>query len=305
MTKETENVNLVKGMVNPSGNSTFAISKSYKWLILIQPIVFGGMLIGISFARISDPKFDSWIFLLGITFFGSLFYYSINCWTHINDYLQVNEIGITYVSKKGSSTFLPWGSISKLRGRIVLQRLDLYDTNGHRAMSLEYQLENFNQLRNIVHERTRNLREKHSEEKVFDRSTFFYGMFSSLVLQSGYVAWLFLVSSHSFGHIFGAILFTIFAIFYALVMFCDTRKVRIEPLTVVFVNWYREKAVPFTDICDITLETRSVGRGQKMTMVIIELLNGKNIRLSWFKKGEDVLFDSLKSAWSIRMGIRQ
>jgi hypothetical protein len=299
MTTRNENLNLAISTASPQNNSTFTFSKSYKWLLLILLIIFGGMLIGMSYARFSDPKLTSRIFILGLTFFGSLFWYSIYCLARIDDYLQINEIGITYVSKKGSSTFLPWGSISEIRGRIMLQRLELYDTNGHRAMTLEYQLENFNQLRNFIHERTRQLREKHSEEKIFYRSSYFYGMFSSLVLLFGAMAWFLLITSH----IIGAILFAICSVLFTLLIFCDTRKIKIEPLNVVLINWFKEKVIPYSEICDITLETQSIGRGQKMTIVFIELLNGKNIRLSWFKKGEDVLFDSLRSAWASRTGI--
>jgi hypothetical protein len=294
-----------KDSVTPISDNTFTFSKSDRRLYLVCNYVSGGILFFTLFIPFINPDFSYWFSILGLIFFGPLYYLTLDRWRHRYDYFEVDERGITYVSKNGLSNFLPWENISCFRQNDLLQRLGLYDRLGHRAMSLHYDLENFDQLRNIIHKRTRHLWEKHSLQRVFNRPVFYYVIVIFIILLESLVG-LFFKSEVMW---IGLTLLAGMIVSWLIIMFAGIRKIKVEPSSITLLRYsFSKKVIPYHEIRDISIETcvgNAFGGGDKITMVSIKLFNGKIIQLSSeFKGGEDVLFDSLRFAWATAFGIR-
>jgi len=286
--------------VSLASEETFRLPQSYKWLLLFCIIVLGAFLSwSLVLPFIESSQKSVWLSMCGVALFGSLFWYSLQVWKRVDDYIQVNGTGITYVSKRGQSTFLQWENISGIRGRFYLQRLELYDDRGQKAMNLEYQFENFDRLRQIVHENTGHLRERHALQKVFHRHAYVYSFYVVSILAIGSMAWFSLKQSASMPAI-GIAGFTALAI---IMLLREIRKVNIEPSAVMLVYSLWERKLPYTEISDIFLKNVYI-RGNSCAAVFIKQCNGKTFKLMGFKNGEDALFDALRSAWEARIGKR-
>jgi hypothetical protein len=64
--------------------------------------------------------------------------------------IVVDQEGISYLWPRPGGRKLTWGEIASLRFRRILQRLDLIDSNGASALSIDCQIENFDELVGIV-----------------------------------------------------------------------------------------------------------------------------------------------------------
>jgi hypothetical protein len=275
---------------------TFRFPKSIKWFCLIGVLFFWGMaFLGLALPYIQPSK-NTYEWILGpvlAVVFIPLGWYCFKVWRKCDAYVRVSETEITYLSPHGEQISLHWRDLFALKERVLLQRLELYDTRGQKVMNLEYQLEDFDRLIQLIQRDAPQLREKHVIYKVFHRH--------------GYVRSM-LLGSCIFFAIFGLFILyksntlmgLVFLVFAALSLATSLREISRVTVgqtetTLTYPLW--ERKVPYGQIVDITLKTVIGGQGNVSITVIIKRYKGKDIKLSMIKEGSLVLFDALQAAW--------
>ncbi len=87
-----------------------------------------------------------------------------------SDRVAVDDRGLWYLPHKRLPNLLRWEEIANVEARDIARRLIVGDAPGVRRIKLEYQLENFDKLRDIVLERAAARRAQGSARSVFNRN---------------------------------------------------------------------------------------------------------------------------------------
>jgi hypothetical protein len=292
-------------MDQTSKTSTFRFPKSVKWIFLICGSAFFCFeIIGIRALQENLTDHPNPRGLVVTLFFILMFalagLYSLRFGLKCDDCIETSAEGIKYISKRGKSTLLRWQDISSIKERIQRQRLVLYDNFGNRAMNLEYQLDNFNELRAIIQEKTPHLHIRNAQIKLFHTSYCklpvniigFLGIFMFLGL--GYL-------TYRDDQIGVAKIFCAFALFEAIVFFMSLlttiQKIEIKNKEVILKYFLRQRPLPYSRIDNIQLQNASDSKGNQFSEVILKVKDQKEIKLVLIKEGTIALYDSLHDAW--------
>jgi hypothetical protein len=259
------------------------------WMMLgCSLLCFGLMAVGLAWPLI-DPQHDSLAievpFVVGLGLFAAL---TLRSCVRFRDSIAANSDGIWYLPRKGESTFISWCDVASLKAHDTQQRLVLADATGSRSIRLEYQLEDFGRLREFVLTNTAHA----SPANVFHRT-----WINKVILLSGTVIFLVLAwLSHHQGQLGPSLFFIGFASLSLGAITQDPVGVEItrEAVIVEYPGWKR--TIPFDAISSITLKDVH-NRGNVWAAVVIELRQGKPIRLFRFREGSVALHDTLQSAW--------
>lgn len=129
----------------------------YRAVFRVAPWFCG--LIALFFASIlflsAPPGIAEWVLAgLGVGGFGWLAKASIQTLRHLPlADVSVDEEGIWPTLHARATSRIPWSRVAHVRARQTLQRLELLDASGALLIRLEYQLNGFERLREIVMER--------------------------------------------------------------------------------------------------------------------------------------------------------
>ncbi len=206
--------------------------------------------------------------------------------------MRVDSSAIWYMPRRGNPIRLLWNDIHTFRERNLLQRLELYDVRGVKVINVEYQLEGFDRLRQLILESASHLREKLGRLKVFHKAFLAHGMLIFGVLLFSGMGWL----AGSRGEYWAQWISGGLAIL-GLVAFAKLLwKVRVEYNHVSLVYPFWERKLRYSEIGDIRLENVP-GRGNVIITVFVELKSGKRLEFAHFKEGVIPLYESLKAAW--------
>lgn len=89
-----------------------------------------------------------------LSLFGSCLYLSLDMVRSCGDRIVVADDGLRNLSPNRPSVFIAWEEIADVCAQNVMQRLVVTDRTGERRIHLEYHLEGFGRLRQVVLDRS-------------------------------------------------------------------------------------------------------------------------------------------------------
>ena len=107
-----------------------------------------------------------------------------------DDYVRIDNSTISYVPRRGNPVRLSWTDIHNIRERNYMQRLELYNARGLKVMNLEYQLEGFDRLRQLILEGASHLKGKYIRQREFHKTNVVHGILIFSVMLYGGMVWL-------------------------------------------------------------------------------------------------------------------
>ena len=102
--------------------------------------------------------------------------YCFGFWRMGDDYVRIDNSTISYVPRRGNPVRLSWTDIHNIRERNYMQRLELYNARGLKVMNLEYQLEGFDRLRQLILEGASHLKGKYIRQREFHKTNVVHGI---------------------------------------------------------------------------------------------------------------------------------
>lgn len=273
----------------------FRFPRSFKSLWLFCVVVFSGIVLIVLVLAIIDSSqgWKLWLITgLCLALFIPATIYSFYVLRMGDDYVRVDSSGITYVPRRGKPVGLPWSDIHNIKERNYLQRLELYNARGRKVMNLEFQMEGFARLRQLILESAGHLKEKMSRVKVFRKAFFAHGMLIFAILLFAGMGWL----AGRQGEYWVQWIFGGLAVWSVVAFAKLLWKVRVDyhHVSLVYPFWGRK--VKYSEIGAIKLENVS-DRGNEIITVFVELKNGKRLEFAHFKEGAIPLYESLRAAW--------
>ncbi len=223
---------------------------------------------------------------------------SVRSFGMLRDSVAVNGDGIWYLPRRGEPRFLAWNDVARVRADDVQQRLVLMDTTGMRTIRLEYQLENFGQLRTFVLQHTAPATHLDpSAREIFHRTWINKGILAAGVLV------VLALASLSIRDVGICSLFVAFAVVLMIGIVSDPTRVVLsdDALLIEYPGWHR--AIAWKTITGIALGDMNQ-RGNVWAAVVIERQQRKPIRLFRFSEGSVALHDALVSGWRSGAGTR-
>jgi hypothetical protein len=280
----------------PADAQLFKFPASLKWLYMGGAALSFGLALAMPLTESVHRWFGPVVVCATfLTAFGVLCLRSFNrCY----DTVAVNPEGIRYLPRKGENTFIAWNNVASVSARDVMQRLVITDLSGRKTIRLEYQLDNFEQLRDIVLRYTEAARFRRPFAKVFDRNWanrgLFLGCFAACLLLA-YLA----VHQGQRGASLGMIGFAAFSL-VALTREPASVGISNTAIVIKYLGWQR--TISFAAVSNIVIADLHDDGGNVHATVIIERPNGKPIKLLGFREGSVALHDALYSAWRAARG---
>jgi hypothetical protein len=278
--------------VPDSNEKSFGFPSDYRGLIIFLLIGCCGFIAFFIVVALAEQDRESLVAALGgVTLFGTGAVYVAQGLTRVRDRISVDDEAISYLSQRGPATVIAWNEIGEVEAHDFWRRLVVSDLNGRRKIKLEYQLEDFDTLREIVLKRTAERRNQTPAETEFRRNYANRGFFLLVFLAFAAIG---VVVMRKASPVRGMAFFA----FAALPLFALKRepsKVRILPdsFIVNYLGWHRR--VPISEVKNIEL-VRLHGRDVSAP-VIIECIAGKPVTLTGFLGGSVALWDALRRAW--------
>jgi hypothetical protein len=291
----SENKMTHKSRINiPHDAKLYRFPRSLKNMMIVAFIFFIIMLVSGLALPIIDPK-NSNVPTVTLVFsvFTAFAYFTWRILKIMYDIIAVNPSGISCLAKYNESVAMNWGEITSIKAHDVLQHLVLSDATGTKSIKLEYQLMDFEELRELVQKRTFHLNNSASQQKVFTRVYYITIIF---VFGAVFFAYCAVEGFRSNQNNAGYILL-VFSILQAGIALFDTRKVVVEEqaIRICYVFW--TKIVPYSKITDIFMKNINDGKNEVAT-VIIKRSGSKDIKLSLFRGGSLALYNSIRTAWT-------
>jgi YD repeat-containing protein len=205
--------------------------------------------------------------------------------------IAVNAEGIWSVRLR-NTRFLAWRNVAHVLANDAMQRLELADASGLTAIQVEYQLKDFERLRDfILSHTTESAQVQASGVGAFRRSWEYKIIYATIASASLFVAWF--VYRHVTGHVF---LLPVALGATALVLFfLDPVSLVIDHDRISIKYAGYQRTILFSSISEITLSDRRY-RGNVWAGVLIQRKAGGPIRLSRFRGGSVALYEALQAA---------
>jgi hypothetical protein len=277
----------------PADATLFAFPPGLSGTMFFGSLFFGGIGIALTLMFISDPSTFSFCFMvLGIIVMLPMSILAYRTGQRCRDSVAVSSTGVWYLPRKDRPTYMPWSEVATVRAEDTWQRLLLLDCTGAKRIRLEYQLQNFGQLRDFVSHHVTPVSETYpSGEATFHRTLInkaILALFSMTTLSLGLI-------SYRQGQ--SPTIFIAGAVCLLLVVMFDPNRVVVGPSSIVifYPCWKRE--VRFDDVKSVDL-TDIRSRGNVWAAVVIGRRRGKPIRLFRFREGSLALHQAVTSAWA-------
>ena len=114
-----------------------------------------GCLGTLAFALVLPDATDPLLFTGSLACFASCLWMSVAALRVSRDTVEADEEGLRLLSPGAPAVVLPWTEIAEVRFEQVMQRLVVRDASGARRIHMEFHLERFGELRDLVLARTR------------------------------------------------------------------------------------------------------------------------------------------------------
>ena len=272
-------------------DSTFNIDKSFKSIIIIGCLFFGGGLISSIILPFIVPNISRiwWIWIpviLGYAIFTKMF---IDAWKQRSNYIKVNEDEIALYSPESKIESIKWKNITDVKENNILERLVLKD-NFKKTIKIEYQLEKITELVNILTKSIPQLTNQYSQLKKFRRTNHQH-LFFILFLMFFVGLIILCVNQNHYG---GLIFFSIVSCLFICLLLIEFVEVRILNGAVVIVYPLWKKETKFSNIKDVSIETIRSGNGKSSQFVLLKLKSDKIIKLNAVREGTIALYSAIK-----------
>lgn len=221
--------------------------------------------------------------------------YTLNNARNFRSQLAVDSSGIRYIPKSvGSPVFLSWQDVGTIEMQDSVQRLVVKSASSKKTINIEYQINDFKELRSIIFKKSAIYRSD-DRKREFIRSK----------NQSILLVLLFVVSTMLIMSVFSKnkslILsyFTPLFVFSLVAILFDPSKFKItnDAFVIFFPAWKR--VIPFSTVRDV-VQSETCTSGKIWTTVAIELENGKSIVMPQYPGGSIALYNAMQSAWLAR-----
>jgi hypothetical protein len=285
----------------PPEAEVFEFPIGLRWFMLLSSFLFGGFLIFVLAGRMEEPPSVSpSLAIASVLVFGTLGVLALRCFVRFRDSVAVNSEGIWYIRPTRESTFMAWGEVANVEAHDLQQRLVIVGATNSAKIKVEYQLDNFSQLRDLILKYTAAVRLSRPRPSVFHRNWVNRGT------ESAFIAMFLVFAALSFhqGQTGPSILFAGFACLGLFVLTREPIELAIVGAAIVIKYLGRERTIPFEGVSGIVL-TNVHFRGNEKATVVIESPESKPVNLMGFREGSVVLYEALYSAWcSARGGAR-
>lgn len=270
---------------------TFAFPDGYRGFRIFEASLVG--LVGLGQIALLFYVPRTWpIALPVIAFFGWILRFAIDAARRSKDEIQTRREGLEYRPHQALSQLLLWDEISNLKEHPYLQHLVAMDRSGTRKIKLEYQLENFDSLREIILEKAQNRTNSVQIPFVFHRTRHFLIFFLVGCLFCLAMARL----SYTKGGMITTLFFLGFAGFSLLPLFIEPVIIRVlnNRIILQFILW--QYSIGFDEISKLNLQNVSGRHGSRIPTVIIERRQGKPFKLNNIREGSIALYEAVLSA---------
>jgi hypothetical protein len=222
---------------------------------------------------------------------------ALRAFHRFRDSVAVNADGVWYLPRKGEPTFIAWVDVANVKVDDPMQRLVLFDSTGSRRIRLEYQLENFGQLRDFVVAHTASDRLWSPAVNVFHCPWISKGVYLACAVLILILAW---PNIHAGRVVPSCIPVGLAAMFLSGLTQDPTRIViAADAIVIEYLGWRR--TIPFNVIAGIDLaDIRN--RGNVWATVIIKRQRGRPIKVWRVREGSVSLHEALQSAWRAAIG---
>lgn len=131
------------------GGNTYEIAPGLVWFSRAAGYGFlAAALATAAYGSLHSEEFPVWLTAICVAEFGGFAYLGLVCVRPAGYYtLELSHEGIRQL---GSDRYVPWNSITHLRERLHLQRVDLECLNGSSGVSIEYQMKDFSEIMHQV-----------------------------------------------------------------------------------------------------------------------------------------------------------
>ncbi len=275
----------------PADATLFTFPRGLPWFMLGTSLLLASAAVfcAIGFAE----RHEAALGILSFALLGSISTLLFRSSLRLFDHVAVNSDGIWYVPRNGQPIFLAWRDIGTVVAQDVQQRLLIVDAAGRATIRLEYQLANFQRLREFVLMHTSG----QTRAGAAPLTTFHRTWINKILFLFFSVPLLFIVRiAGGQGHWGASVIFVVFATVLLGSIALDPLRVSVEPQAVVitYPGWKRK--ILFSQIADISLTDESF-RGNVFAVVVIRVSQGKPIKLFRFREGSLALYETLKAAW--------
>jgi YD repeat-containing protein len=207
--------------------------------------------------------------------------------------IAVNSEGI-WRRQGGKTDFLAWSNLAGVRANDAQQYLELTDNRGLASMRVDYQIGNFERLRDYILDHSAGPAQLQPPgTSVFHHSSGYRTIYAAVAAILFFVAWRL---QHHAGHPLALVPLVLGVVLVFMVLR--------EPTTVVIGHdglairhWGFQRDILFNSISAIDLSNVRY-RGNVWAGVRITLRSGARIRLSRFREGSVTLYEALRAAWT-------
>ncbi len=211
--------------------------------------------------------------------------------------VAVNGEGIWSV-QGGRTAYLAWRNLAHARANDALQRLELSDASRSTEIDVEYQLKNFEGLRDFILSHTAESAQVQSP----GMSTFYHDwdakvVFASLAAALFYISWL--IHRQGEGREFLIPIVLGMVALIRVLMDPVSLSISHDGIAIEYLSY--QSRIPFNSVTGITL--RDVRRrANVLAGVVIATQKGQRIRLSRFREGSVALYEALQRTWRAGSG---
>lgn len=277
----------------PADVLIFRFPRSLAWLVLASALLFFALAGLACAALLADRAHSIAIALPTLLVLGPLGVLSLRSFGRFRDRVAINSEGIWYLPRSGEPTFIAWADVVSVSAHDNRQRLVLCDSTGKKTVRLEYQLQNFSELRDLVLRQTAPATHLRAPGAVvFHRTWINKAILLGVTALFLRVSWL---SLHE-GQRWVAWYLLGFAALLLLAFVLDPTRVLIkkDAIVVTYTGWKR--TIPFEAITGIALaDVRD--HGNVWAAVVIRRRRRRALKLFRFREGSVALHDALTSAW--------
>lgn len=239
---------------------------------------------------------------------------SVTHLSRLRDRISVDDNGISYMPRRGPATFIGWNEVGKVEARDSLGRLVVRDVSGSRRINLEYQLEDFDRLREIVLQRTAEQRQARlaagaegTAESAPLRTT------RRAVFYAEWRTWAVVASPLAAGVVYGLIVFgahrsleagqmrvlilyfVILAAGEALLVAWLPWRITLSDDAVIVRYPFSHRVVPYRAIVRAELRRLVNSEGRRLETVRIELKDGRVVSLRNLKSEGRTVYEVLSA----------
>ena len=206
--------------------------------------------------------------------------------------IVTDDDGLWYKHKRKEQDLVPWGSIAKVKERSYMQCLDVLDSSGSQLIRAEYQLNDFETLRNLLNERVSQT--SHEELRThFSKSIFYHIFYVSCVI--GF-SWLGLYVGNTDNPVVGYVGMSIVVVMIVYEYLVTAYRLIINERGVIVSYPLSERSVNYSDITNIEV-TDTFHKGARHPEVRLNTSQGKKpYRLKKLGVDANVLYLALHKA---------